>query len=89
MRLQMATPWNAVIAPSLHIAEQHMDAFGLSREMWEPFAYGASLAGRQFNRIVVLRPHWRTKPEEIAAFDNEVVPRWASQTGVGGTITIV
>jgi len=30
MRLQMATPWNAVIAETRHIAEQYMDAFGLS-----------------------------------------------------------
>jgi hypothetical protein len=89
MRLQMAIPWNAVIAASKDIAEQYMEAFGLTSEMWEALGYGASPAGRQFDRIVVIRPHWQMDAEEIARFEQVTVDHWITRLGPGGHLKII
>lgn len=68
----MTKPWCAVIAATIDIARQYMDAFGLSPEVWEPLHHGASLMGLTFHRVVVIRPHWRMCPIEIDDFEENI-----------------
>ncbi|MDB5603473.1 MAG: hypothetical protein JWP25_373 [Bradyrhizobium sp.] len=88
MRLQMATPWNAVIAETMHIAVQYMDAFGLSTEMWEARTLSESPAGLFYERMVVIRPHWRVTPEQIVAFERHV-HGWAGRVSPTGKFKII
>ena len=88
MRLQMAKPWNSVIAETIHIAEQYIDAFGLSKEMWEARTHGESPAGVQYHRIVVIRPHWRVTPEQYPAFQAQAAP-WMKAVAPNGHFKII
>jgi hypothetical protein len=71
-RLGQVTPWCAVIAATEDIARQYIEAFGLSREVWEPMSHGVAMSSRIFHRIVMIRPHWRMCPIEIEDFEENV-----------------
>jgi hypothetical protein len=71
-RLQKTAPWCAVIAATQEIALQYMDAFGLSSEIWRPMSHGDALLAHVFDRIVVIRPHWRMCPIEIEDFEENI-----------------
>lgn len=52
----MSAPRKAVFAATQHAARLAAKAFGLSPEEWSSFGLHAAVAGRQFDRIVVLAP---------------------------------
>lgn len=83
-----AKPWNAVIAATSDIARQYMDAFGLTDEMWQPLTHAQNTSGFAFDRIVVIRPHWRTTPAEINEFDRQVSD-WFLRLNRGGVFKII
>jgi hypothetical protein len=85
----MIGAWNAVVAATTDIAEQYRDAFNLGREVWDCWPHAAQMTGRRYHRIVVIRPHWRTTPAEIAAFENIVYNYWRLRLEQGGTIKIL
>ena len=89
MNWQKANPWNAVVAATKDIAVQWIEAFNLSKEMWLPTSHDADLKGARFERIVMIRPHWRQTAEQITAFDVDVVPRWAAHLAPGATLRII
>ena len=88
MRLQMATPWNAVIAETKHIAEQYMEAFGLSTEMWDPRALAEDSAGLFYERMVVIRPHWSVTAEQLVTFEQHVAG-WTRRVSRAGKLKIL
>jgi len=81
-------PWCAVIAETVDIAEQYLDAFGLSREIWKPLTLSQSTMGFAFDRIVVIRPHWRTTAAEINEFERQVSD-WFLRVNRGGVYKII
>jgi hypothetical protein len=83
------TPPCAIFAASEDIAEQYLDAFGLSREIWATFRHDAAVTGRQFDRIVVIRPHWQMDAEEITRFENVTVDHWMPRLVSGGNFKII
>ncbi|WP_439357825.1 hypothetical protein [Bradyrhizobium sp. DASA03007] len=87
-RLQKTEPWCAVIAPTEDVARQYMDAFGLSAEIWKPLMLSQSTMGFQFDRIVIIRPHWRTTPAEINEFERQVSD-WFLRVNRGGVIKVI
>lgn len=87
-RIEKTTPWCAVIAETVDIAEQYIDAFGLSREIWQPLRTSQSRMGFAFDRIVIIRPHWRTTPAEINAFELDVSD-WFIRLNRGGSFKVI
>ncbi|WP_091977173.1 hypothetical protein [Bradyrhizobium ottawaense] len=85
----MAKPWCAVIAATKDIAEIYLDAFGLSREMWAIYRHEDSLHGRLFDRIVVIRPHWRMDFEETARFERQITEHWRHRVETGGHFKVI
>lgn len=83
-----AKPWNAVIAATVDIARQYMDAFGLTDEMWQPLTLSQSTSGFAFDRIVIIRPHWRTTPAEINEFELQVSD-WFLCVNRGGVYKVI
>jgi hypothetical protein len=84
----MTEPWCAVIAATQDIARQYMDAFGLSPEIWRPIAHGDALLAHVFDRIVVIRPHWRLSPIEIEDFE-ENIHRIRCRVAQGGQFKVI
>ena len=87
-RIEQAKPWCAVVAETRHIAEQYIDAFGLSREIWEPRTYGESTRGLRYDRIVMIRPHWRVTGEQYTAFQQQAAP-WMRVVAPDGHFKII
>jgi hypothetical protein len=87
-RIEQAKPWCAVIAETEHIAEQYIVAFGLSREIWEPRTHGESPVGLSYDRIVIIRPHWRVTPEQYSAFQAQAAP-WMRAVAPDGHFKII
>lgn len=88
MRLQRAKPWNAVIATTRDIAEQYIDAFGLSHEMWEARGLGERKPGERFHRIVIVRPHWHISGAEYSEFQTKA-ETWVAAVDVDGYFKII
>lgn len=82
-------PWCAVIAASQDIAEQYLDAFGLSREIWTTIRHDAYTAGKRFERVVVIRPHWQMDPDEAARFEQQIISQWHVLTAPGGSFKVI
>lgn len=68
-------PRYAVVATNLHVAEQYIEAFDLDPDLWEAWAIGQSVAGRGFDRVVFIRPHWGYRVEDL---EREVM-HWRSR----------
>ena len=83
MRLELATPWNAVVAQNRQIAEALMDAFRLSSEMWEPRAFGESFQ-------LELRAH---RPGKLSRFGSPPAQNhfqlWMSRVSPHGTVKVI
>ena len=52
----MSAPRKAVFAATQSHARRVAAAFGFSPEEWSSYGFAAALAGRQFDRIVVMMP---------------------------------
>ncbi|WFU52287.1 hypothetical protein QA639_21500 [Bradyrhizobium pachyrhizi] len=89
MSLQTIEPWCAVIAETKAIAEQYMEVFKLSSEIWMPLASSSNLCGRQFEHIVLIRPHWWTSPGEFNHFHNNVIPHWQCRLSPTGKMKVI
>ena len=85
MSLQTITPWCAVVAASETIARQYMDAFKLSSEIWDARQHDTAL-GAQYEHIVLIRPHWRMAPAEVAHFERNVLPMWLTRLSPNGKL---
>ena len=89
MSKQQVKPWCAIIAASKDIAEQHLDAFGLSKEIWATFRHDASMAGHRFERVVVIRPHWQMDHPETERFERQIVEHWHPRIAPGGSFKVI
>ncbi|WP_316200929.1 MULTISPECIES: hypothetical protein [unclassified Bradyrhizobium] len=79
---------NAIVAATIAVAEQYISAFGLDTKHWRVFRHSDNPAGRCFDRLVIIRPHWRVTPEQIAAFEDSV-HSWFSRVDSDGHITVL
>lgn len=82
-------PWCAIIAASEDIAAQYRAAFGLSDEIWAVIRHDADTRGQQFERVVVIRPHWQVDAEEAARFEEQIMTQWRTLVAPGGWLTII
>jgi hypothetical protein len=80
---------NAIVAATLHVAQQYRDAFGLDRKVWETHGYDAAIMGTQYQRIVMLRPHWQPTAADLAAFEDYVNIHWRPRLDRDATIKII
>jgi hypothetical protein len=87
-RLTLATPWNAVVAVTESIAEQYIDAFGLSREMWARKKIDDAATGWRLHRIVIIRPHWHLAGAEYSSFQI-AAQAWMSRVAPDGHFKII
>jgi hypothetical protein len=88
MRLQMAKPWNAVVATTVAVAEQYIEAFGLSKEIWVATDLQAVSAGEQYHRLVLIRPHWHISAAEYSDFQSHAA-LWLRRVAPDGHLTII
>ena len=51
--------------------------------------YDAAIMGRQYQRIVMLRPHWQPTAAEVAAFEDYVNIHWRPRLDRDATIKII
>lgn len=79
---------NAVIAEITHIAEQYIKAFGLDTRFWRVFRHSDNPAGHRFDRLVIIRPHWRVTFEQYAAFE-ERCENWFTRVSHDGQYAIL
>ncbi|WP_461320312.1 hypothetical protein [Bradyrhizobium elkanii] len=86
--MQTITPWCAVVAANEAIARQYMDAFKLSSEIWDARVYDTAL-GAQYEHIVLIRPHWRLSPAEIAHFEQLILPMWLTRLSRTGKMKVI
>ncbi|MGX9944891.1 hypothetical protein ACTG4Q_20730 [Bradyrhizobium denitrificans] len=89
MGLDRVRPWCAIIAASQDIAAQYIAAFGLSPEIWTAIRHDAATAGQQFERVVVIRPHWQMDQDEAARFEQQIIDQWRALVAPGGWLTII
>jgi hypothetical protein len=78
---------NAVVAHTVDLAKQYVEAFGLNQEDWATFAICQAVVGRGFNRVVFLRPH-RGSGGSQAMVEREI-EHWYTRLHKDGTINII
>ncbi|WP_315768409.1 MULTISPECIES: hypothetical protein [unclassified Bradyrhizobium] len=79
---------NAIIAASTDIAEKYISAFDLDTRHWRVFRHGDSPRSYQFDRIVIIRPHWQTSGGEMIDFEGQV-KAWMTRLVRCGHLTII
>ncbi|TXM68175.1 hypothetical protein [Methylobacterium sp. WL120] len=79
----MSAPRKACFAPDQSQARALLKAFDLSPNDWSSFGFGAALAGRQFDRIVV------HMPAEPSARDFEMIANLNTRLAKDGSFSIV
>ncbi|MGJ4953056.1 hypothetical protein [Bradyrhizobium sp. HKCCYLS20291] len=79
---------NAIVAVTIAVAEQYISAFGLDTRHWRVFRHSDNPAGRRFDRLVIIRPHWRVTSEQITAFE-DTIQSWFSRVDSAGHITVI
>jgi hypothetical protein len=56
--------------------------------MWEARTLSESPAGLFYERIIVVRPHWRVTPQQLVAFERQV-HGWAGRVSPTGKFKII
>jgi hypothetical protein len=79
---------NAIIAASTDIAEQYIAAFALETRHWRVFRHSDAPLGYQFDRIVIIRPHWQILRGEFAEFEGQC-QCWMMRLTRDGHVTII
>ncbi|WP_396604883.1 hypothetical protein ACFLEY_22465 [Bradyrhizobium sp. YCK136] len=77
----------ALVAATEHTARQYLSAFDLKD--WEAYGYTAAVTGARFERLVIMRPHWNATGAELAKFETEFVPNWATRVPPDGVYTVI
>jgi len=76
----------AVVASTLHIAEQYIEAFGLDPAVWQHKEIHGCPPGAGWDRVVIIRPHWSYHDRND--FERGV-QRWCAHTHPGAPFKLI
>ncbi|MGJ4945097.1 hypothetical protein ACQR1W_31360 [Bradyrhizobium sp. HKCCYLS1011] len=79
---------NAIVAASIDIAEQYISVFDLDTRHWRVFRHGDIKLGYQFDRIVIIRPHWQVTSSQVIDFEDQA-REWMGRLARDGHLTII